>query len=318
MSNLETSEEMREYPSLPHEFLWNLLASTEQRFGLNLGLRERFVEMCADSHSPVLRFQRTWFLIENRFKTAEFGDLTLLFESLSADMCREDPMIEEVRSLAVYETKTGKERPEQPTPEVKLKTLHSLLLAALVTIETRNLSVLDFVRGCRKALGAASLMDAETQRILDGIDTMIAKPSEDLLPALQGQTDLPGETRVFAATRLAKPDAASPNTLFYAHMILFDFFRQSTWRQLIEPDLERIVVGSWNHVVRHQSFLLQAPRRCGPVIQSLCSDDTHGWGKVARILLAAFSGVNVRIPTEMVSCLRSMASQNQPLAVTES
>ena len=76
--------------------------------------------------------------------------------------------------------------------------------------------------------------------------------------------------------------------------MLVSGYHQSLWRSAVEGPVTKLIVSSWQDVLREQRFALQSPRLVGPAIEEALADPTaSGLVMCARILLAARSGVTV-------------------------
>jgi hypothetical protein len=90
---------------------------------------------------------------------------------------------------------------------------------------------------------------------------------------------------------------------------LFSFLagKGQLWGREAQDYFEVIVIRIWRHTAETRGFALLSPRLNVPAILQACGDTSSGLKKVAKILIAACSAVNMNIPGNMMQDLRANA-----------
>jgi len=303
MSNLETFEELREYPTLPAAFIWSLLSSAENAIGAELGIKQRFIQESSHLDSPVLASQRSWLVLEEIFRDGKLEELISTFVPITDRLGQDqDPYLKDI--IGSTEKVPANETTHQPRDDA----LRSLLLAALLRAECSggwDQTILDKWRKDAKKEGLLSTL---MNHVLRSASEIIEQSTPDLVSIMTDASAVQ-ERRLVAAIKLSVSTELSPSKLFYAHITVFDFFNNSSWRGLIEKEFEHEVVQTWSDIVTTESFSLLSPRLTIPAIQEACTVPQQGLNKVAKVLLAALDAVSLEVPAETRASLRKLAME---------
>src|SRR5207244_3267032 len=147
----------------------------------------------------------------------------------------------------------------------------------------------------QESLHRTGTWDQQWERWVAFVRTCIHGPTSQIVEAMKSGHETWTMRFTAAAVLSRKPD--DPETCFYAHMTILDSLWKSEWRNLVEPDFERVVVESWSRITNEMRFALRNPSTTVPAIQGAINDPlTSGCRKVARIIDAARDAVSTRLP----------------------
>ena len=91
--------------------------------------------------------------------------------------------------------------------------------------------------------------------------------------------------------RLAANDPLSPQDLYIATLIIWQWLQRISFRAAIEHALVDWLSEAWSQVATQQSFALRRPRITGPAILDASQDSRRDLSRLALILVAAEDGV---------------------------
>jgi hypothetical protein len=126
------------------------------------------------------------------------------------------------------------------------------------------------------------------------------------LKKIHGDSQAERDTRLLAMVLLALEDALEPELRFAVHCSLVGLFGEGLWKNALGSHLCKHIVEAWRgHAALPAT--LRAPRVSVPQILSALEDESEGWRKAARVLLAASLAVVSNPPASLREKLVALA-----------
>ena len=145
----------------------------------------------------------------------------------------------------------------------------------------------------REAVAGLSAREA-LEAWLDTASGVLGRSSRELQKIQLGES-APRDARLLAMALLVLGKSVDPEVRFNVHCALVVFFSNGLWKHALAAHFSSLVVSGWE---RH--VCVPATLRCLRVsvlqILSVSRDESTGWTKAARVLLAASSAVRSVLP----------------------
>jgi tetratricopeptide (TPR) repeat protein len=296
-SSAEVPEQMREQPETESANVWIFLMRLEREFGVGhraAELGKHSLEAATDAATRSVASME--FISQNLFAGC--------VANLPADIIALAQVVQTAAAsypehLAIVTTRVA--------PEVFEKNDAirgaSVFLAGLVTAHAQGHEWRETVMDWRASLPSDADYSwiewfSTVERVLGGTladsALLVRRPGDDWAGSM------------LAAWNLLLSDETSPDDMFFAHARWLGAIGVSPWlRQTVEAFCIQ-AEAVWTRATLAPA-LLRHPRLNVPAILAACVSGNRGLARAARILLAAYPTVNVRMPSEMETTFRNLA-----------
>lgn len=289
-SNQDPNEGIKDHRIIDISASWDLLASTERIFGVNIGIAERS-QRATGGKKPLLMvvYSRT-LALESTVQSKDFANfipkLIAMLEAFQHSKAVKDGKVDEwaIGDLPKLPD-TYWDNPEN------LILIYSFMLAASIICTANNQAVPLPIDRWRADLTKASALSTQVDQFLNVLNG--------------GLPDNSFPQQAAAALFALRNGNLSPVELWKASFRLLNATMET--KRLVETALADLLVPHWLFSTKNQRFAFSIPAFACPEIERCCLDNSlSGLAKIAKTLDVAAAYLPVRLSPEAKQMLSSM------------
>jgi tetratricopeptide (TPR) repeat protein len=292
-SNQEPHEGIKDHRIIDISAAWDLLASTEQILGLDLGIKARAYLVAGGKKPLLIEGYNRALAFELIFKNKNFDDLVTaiigMHEAILHSKSLKDGQDDEWTIGDVPKLPEGYWDKSEALDFI----YHYLLVASVICTFDNQASPLPIVRW-RADLAKASTLTDEVNCFLNVLSGAI--PDQTLYQ------------QAAAAIFALRNGVFAPSELWKGSFRLINALMNE--KRLVETSLEGLLNSSWLFAINSQRFAFSTPSLACADIEKCCFDDTlNGLAKISTVLEAAAPYLNVRLSLDAKQMLRRIIEQ---------
>lgn len=269
-------------------YLWYHLALVELAAGGSLAV-ERFVAIADDSPLGHLKFSAA-----------------KLRSRKSLQDLRVESLVEEYVCYMKRLSEHAVANSRPPVTTQGSEFLMPLLFVALIRISVHNDRKKAPLANWRSDSEIGGLLDTALTTWLDFVYENLDKDEAELIAAMRDPRT-PSLCRFVAALFLLCEGTVDPGARLQAGVWLISNPQiYGFWQEDVEQDIGRLISVGWLEQLKKRYALL-SPNLTVPEIAKACADNSSGFKKGARVLLAARAAVKTRVDGNLLNKLKEMA-----------
>lgn len=141
---------------------------------------------------------------------------------------------------------------------------------------------------------------------LNAVALTVESNQKECLDVLR-TSDVHWARRIVASAVLLVRGNATPFGILYAHVTLF-MLHGSQLSAQVENEACMAITTAWRAATQNRAFL-KVPNLTVPRILEACNEAGNSWGKMARIMLAAYEAVDIKLPSNIIENIRFLARE---------
>lgn len=297
-SQLESGEQIKDYPACPFDLLWFFLADAEYHSGLGKVIFDRAWKRCRKSNFASFRSLMSYLKVQISFAGSDFS--TLLEDIDGLVQRTTESKAQHALGKPPFETDNyGKIARADASAATE-----DAITSALITLAAGGKPLGAFLPAWHSAAKRRPNGAAVISMIQDVERTLNA--DEAILPALFNGNERK-LVRSVAALRMSCRTGLPLEAAMLGHASISSFVMKSQFRQSVEKHWADLVRAEWRRRIAAPA-LFSTPRLSIPPIQAACDDPASGMVLVAKILLEARNATQVNIPPAIVEIWRETAT----------
>lgn len=305
-SNFQVHEEIKEYPIPPHVYIWYLIAFIEENIGHDVGALEKLEEQRKECKVPYVDLLISYKKICSHFKKIQFDNLIIDY----IEQCSNEQYVlkQKKNNIPVYKPNPNIQIADSEiySEQNKSRLYYLLISATMLVIFKKGINhvpITVWENECK----SKKLLNTQANEFFIKLPKIYQQDTNDLLKVMRN-ANASDIDRIIACLKITKENKISPDKIYYAHIFILMYFSKLEWKFLIEEVFEKIVVETWENIIKNQKFSLINPVLSIPLVEKAINSTDVGLKKVASILLNAYNMVNIKLNNGQIDQLKNIST----------